>query len=217
MTSNSTDEWLPVGWEETCWIENATLAQGSGYTLREAYNVYQNLTGDPATQNLVYDNATRNVIPVLSVFFPQANDTRSRATDGSWAQMTCLRAEEYSQGSRVAALLPSPTPDHISKPLTNGAKAGIAVGIIAGFVLIVTGTCLMVQRLRSREARAVTQANESGKNGTAMLMSAQKHEMAGEHALEADGRAMQGVRSTVPLELEGQAHHHKRSPVEMQS
>ena len=215
MTSNSTDEWLPVGWEETCWIENATLAQGSGYTLREAYNDYQNLTGNPATQNVVYENATRNVIPVLSVFFPQANDTRSEATDGSWAQMTCLRAEMYSKGSRVAAVLPSPTPEHISEPLSKGTKAGIAVGVIAGFVLIVTGTCLMVQRSRRSKARAATQANESGKNGTAMLMSVQKHEMAGEHALEVDGRAMQDVRSAVPLELEGQAHHHNRSPVEM--
>jgi hypothetical protein len=48
----------------------------------------------------------------------------------------------------VSPELPSPTPIHISFPISKGTKAGIAVGVIVGVVLIAVALWFVIMRIR---------------------------------------------------------------------
>ena len=193
-----------------------------------------NITGDTVTDDALYDNATRSIIPVLSVFMPPANNSRESGTSGGWATMTCLRATKFNKGSRVAPDLPSPTPVHIPHPLSKGAKVGIAIGVIVGVGLIAAAIWffLRTKRRKANAAAAVDMDNGKGddKNGAAEIVGKEKYEVAGDHKhgqeldsgmvrSEAAGTPVAVVKAAtgVPEELEGQSHHtNKGPPVELQ-
>ena len=123
-TTNTT--YLPSGLP----LQNSNLSLALQYAIRTS----------PDNATVLYDNATQNVLPILMVTFPPANDTRTKQIGWGDAYMTCLRAVNVSAGSRVAPALPAPTAlRHISKPLSRGAIAGIAVGIFVGLLLVGMG------------------------------------------------------------------------------
>jgi hypothetical protein len=199
---------------------------------------YVNRTGDTVTDNAVYDNLTRTIFPVLSVFMPPANNSRAGPImAGAWAQMTCLRASHFSKGSRVPPALPSPTPVHIPRPLSKGAKAGIAIVVVVGVALIAAAIWFFVVRTMRWKAAAVKDTDaDAGKSddiheGAAQqLVGKEKYEIAGDqshgHELgqepsrsEASGTPVTKANSAgVPEELDGQAHHQRNigPPSELQ-
>ena len=85
-----------------------------------------------------YDNATLSVYPILSVYFPVANHERTESFGYAASHLACLRAKEYSQGSRVSPELPAGTPYHYGSALRGCGIAGVAVGVLA-FVSIISG------------------------------------------------------------------------------
>lgn len=105
-----------------------------------------------------YDNATYEATPVLTVFMPVANVERTRngSIDDATSVMQCIRASNFSEGSRVAPALPEGTPWPDRNGLSAGAKGGIAAGVV-GFALILAGLGLWLVK-RKKRARAVAAA-----------------------------------------------------------
>ncbi|KAK4495570.1 hypothetical protein PRZ48_012838 [Zasmidium cellare] len=98
-----------------------------------------------------YDNVTRAVIPVITVFFSVANVQRESFYTLARSNMTCLRAREFSEGSRVSPGLPAGTPYKMSEGLSGGAIAGIVVGVVVGVaVLAGLGIWLFLSRRKRR-------------------------------------------------------------------
>jgi hypothetical protein len=65
ITSNTTEEFNGGG----CWVDNSTSLPG--YLVRQLTTSFMNMTGDSMTDKAIYDNATRTVIPIISVFMPR--------------------------------------------------------------------------------------------------------------------------------------------------
>lgn len=86
----------------------------------------------------VYDNSTQNMFPILTVIFPPAVDNPKIKSEVAGGFMNCVRANVSRAGSRVAPPLPAPTAlRHITKPLSNGAIAGISVAAaLVGLLLL---------------------------------------------------------------------------------
>jgi hypothetical protein len=191
------------------------------------------MTGDSMTDKAIYNNATRSVIPIISVFMPAANNSRESVMLNAWAEMTCLRVSKFSKGSRVPPELPSPTPVHISFPLSKGAKAGIAVGVIVGVLLIAVALSFVIMRTRRRRASAggsrgldTDTGKEDNKRGVAQLLGDEKYEVVGDNKYiqelgpsltrsEAGGTLVTKTNTGAPQELEGEAHHYKGPPAEL--
>jgi hypothetical protein len=151
----------------------------------------------------------------------------------AWAEMTCLRVSKFSKGSRVPPELPSPTPVHISFPLSKDSKAGIAVGVIAGVLLIAVALSFVIMRTRRRKASAggsrgsdADTGQEDNKHGVAQLSGDEKYEIVGDNKYiqelgpslmrpEAEGTPVTKTNAGAPQELEGEAHHHKGLPAEL--
>lgn len=106
--------------------------------------------GDEAS----YDNATREIYPIMTVFMPVANAERRTYTNWANTSLTCARVQNFASGSRVSPALPAGTPYSNGNGLTTGAKAGIAVGVIVGAALIVT--VLFCFWRRRKQNRAVS-------------------------------------------------------------
>jgi predicted phage tail protein len=166
------------------------------------------MTDNGMTDKTIYANATRSVIPIISVFMPPANSSRENVMLNAWAEMTCLRVSKFSKGSRVPPELPSPTSVHISVPLNKGAKAGIAVGAIVGVLLIAVALSFFIMRTRRRKASA------GGSHGfdTNTGKEDNKHGVAQQELDPSLTRPEAGA----PKELEGETHDHKGPPAELQ-
>lgn len=116
-------------------------------------------------QDEIYDEAVTLVYPIFTVLFPPANDSNrgGGVVSAAEAFLTCARPVNITAGSRVAAALPSPTPLRtISKPLSAGAKAGIAVGAVVVVLLIVgiSAWVLISRRRKQRVERDLAAAKE---------------------------------------------------------
>ena len=226
-----------------CWVANtSTLLPNT--LLRQATTFYVDRSGhDTAADAALYDNATRAVVPVLSVFMPQANNSRQQTISNAWAAMTCLRASKFAKGTRVPPALPAPTPVKFPHPLSKGTKAGIAVAVIVGVGLlaIVAGWVYLTKQRRKASSGAVKllDGDKDGKGwdgAAAQLGGSEKYEVVGDqkfgHEVEGAGggggmvrveaagtpvaMGKAGTARGPPEELEGQAHHRMGSPVEMQ-
>ena len=80
--------------------------------------------------------------PVITVFFHGINANYFGYLPSVSTSMSCVRVNEFSQGSRVsAALQPATTTSH--GELSKGAKAGIAVAVIVA-VLGAIGVLAMI-------------------------------------------------------------------------
>ena len=126
------------------------------------YPAYFSYPSDPswgwdAGSDLGYDNITNAITPILTVYLPVANVERRGCCNQPKTILECIRASNFSEGSRVATALAEGTP--WPKPgLSAGAKGGIAAGVVV-FVLAVGGIllCLWIVK-RKKRARAATAA-----------------------------------------------------------
>lgn len=129
------------------------------------YPAYFSYPSDPswgwdAGSDLGYDNITNAITPILTVYLPVANVERRGCCNQPKTILECIRASNFSEGSRVATALAEGTP--WPKPgLSAGAKGGIAAGVVV-FVLAVGGIllCLWIVK-RKKRARAATAAAQS--------------------------------------------------------
>lgn len=125
------------------------------------------------------------------------------------AFLACPRPINITAGSHVAAALPAPTAlRKVVKPLTAGDKAGIAIGVIAGVVLIGGGLWCMLRKRRQQrkvtETIEALQAVEKKMKDEREALAEKKAPMkGGEGVYEAAGDArgeMQGTQTYTELE-----------------
>lgn len=208
ITSNTTD-----AFRDGCLLENSTTLPG--YLLYQIVTSQVNRTGNLTTDNEIYDNATRTVIPVLSVFMPTANNSGESIKGGAWAAMTCLRASHFSKGSRVPPPLPSATPVHFPHPLSKGAKAGIALGVTVSVVLIGVAIWFLFVRTRGQMITVAVAAGNAGGRGVATRRAGkEKYEMNPWSRGERGGTPLTNEDTRPSRDLEGEVHRHNWSPLE---
>ena len=106
-----------------------------------------------------YDNATRDVLPILTVYMPVANVERTSVYSRAPSVLQCARVKRFSEGSRVSPELPAGTPwPSPANGLSTKVKGGIAAGVVVFVVLV--GSLLFClwfikrKKRRSRDAAA---------------------------------------------------------------
>lgn len=182
----------------------------SNLSLITQYRASLNTTDITREEN-VYDKAVTNVYPIFTVLFPPANDSNRAGGVVSTAEafLTCARPVNITAGSRIAAALPSATPlPKVSKPLSGGAKAGIAVGVIVGVALIAGIVAwLLVSRRRKRSAAAEAAAVEAEEKRRVEAEEMEREKktplLGGEQMFEAEGEYRPEIGGDQIMELEG--------------
>jgi hypothetical protein len=138
--------------------DGCTLSAGNK-TLFPAYFGYP---VDPDWQtgsDLAYDNITNAIIPILTVYLPVANVERGGCCNQPKTVLECIRASNFSKGSRVATALAKGTPWSKSGALSAGAKGGVAAGVVV-FVLAAGGILLYFWNTkRKKRAAAVLRSD----------------------------------------------------------
>jgi hypothetical protein len=96
------------------------------------------------------------VWPLLTVLFPQANNSRVSPIAASEAKLTCIRATNAARGSRAVKPYGPPTPVVFPTPvassskLSAGAVGGIVVVVVVVVVLAAAGGALWCLRKHRR-------------------------------------------------------------------
>ena len=117
--------------------------------------------------DLGYDNMTNTIVSILTVKFTVANMERTQCCNRPEVDLQCIRATDFSEGSRVAPALPQGTPWPKPGVLSTGAKGGIAAGVIvlalstAGILLYFRGA---KRKKRARTATEAAQADRKTNN-----------------------------------------------------
>ena len=132
-----------TGYNSTVLDEVPCTLHGNGRSFRPVIRFV-------STDADAYDEFTRDVMPVLTAFFPLANYKRISVTSWANSTMRCLRAKNFSQSSRVSALLPKGTPYSYGSGFSGGAIAGIVVGVVV-FVAIIAAVAYGFWRRRRRQ------------------------------------------------------------------
>jgi uncharacterized protein HemX len=111
--------------------------------------------------DLGYDNITNAITSILTVYLPVANVERAGCCNQPKTVLECIRASNFSEGSRVAPALAKGTSWPKPGALNAGAKGGIAAGVVV-LVLAVAGILYYFWNAkRKRRARAVATAAQS--------------------------------------------------------
>ena len=112
-----------------------------------------------------YDDLVNQVWPILTVVMPPANVSRGFSNHyitEAYAQMTCIRAKNIKQGSRVPPPLPKPGPVHGPRSATwYGVRIGVPVAIV---VVALLGYCTWRMRRHNKAWRAAHSGTKSPSN-----------------------------------------------------
>ncbi|KAF7189911.1 hypothetical protein HII31_08733 [Pseudocercospora fuligena] len=109
----------------------------------------------------IYDGFTQNVFPMLTVYMSLANQRRQMYVE-PFAQLTCTRATQFSEGSRH---VPPVHPSESSSNLSSGAIGGIAAGSVIGATIIAVAAFLFWRNKRLA-ALAAAKAGSLSSAGT---------------------------------------------------
>ncbi|KAK4896125.1 hypothetical protein LTR27_005982 [Elasticomyces elasticus] len=123
---------------------NDTGIYNNSCTVNETFWGVYSFANDRGSNATYYDQFAQALYPMLTVFLPVASTVR-RSNFESVSHMTCIRADHFTQGSRVS-LVPQP---RASSRLTKGAIAGIAIGSVVGLATV-CALCYWLWRLRER-------------------------------------------------------------------
>jgi hypothetical protein len=101
-----------------------------------------------------YDNATHDVLPILTVYMPVANVKRTDFYSIAISALQCVRIKDYSEGSRVSPALPEGTAwPYPATGLSMGANRGIIAGVVV-FVVLAGSLLLCLWLVRRKKRRA---------------------------------------------------------------
>lgn len=112
-------------------------------------------TEENADDHFWYDaTGVGGVVPVMTVFMPNADAKRINTVYRAKATVGCLQITDYNPGSRVSERIPGFK--FPSLPSTNGGRsrgsiAGIAVGTVCGVGLLAVALVLWRRRSRVKE------------------------------------------------------------------
>ena len=116
-----------------------------------------------------YDTLVNQVWPILTVVMPPANVSRGFSNHyitEAYAQMTCIRAKDIKQGSRIPPPLPELGPVHFPRSASwYGVRTGVPTAIV---ILALIAYCIWRARRKNaawRRAQAVTKS-PSDENST---------------------------------------------------
>lgn len=145
-----------TGFNDSIMNSSCTLTSGN-------LTYHQVTTFESADTAAAYNDATRTIQPILTVFMPVANVDRIYTNGGygrANSSFQCVLANQhYYHGSRVSAALPSGTPYSSGSKLSGGAIAGIVVGVVVASILVALAIFLYV-RSKRRVSRAELQKKE---------------------------------------------------------
>ena len=158
---------------------NSTVLDEVPCTLHGNGRSFRPVIGFASTDADAYDEFTRDVIPVLTVFFPVANYKRDSAPSWANSTMRCSRTKNFSQGSRVSAPLPKGTPYSYGSGLSGGAIAGIVVGVVV-FVAIIASMAFWFWRRQRRQRSQPANLAEAKEDGHQELGGTNVHELKSE-------------------------------------
>jgi hypothetical protein len=102
-----------------------------------------------------YDNATRDILPILTVYMPVANVKRTSFYSVAPSALQCVRTQEFSESSRVSPSLPkgTPWPSSSAGGLSGKAKGGVIAGVVV-FVVLVAGLLFLLWLIKRKKRRA---------------------------------------------------------------
>ena len=118
---------------------NCTLERDWPYRRVLLENYYNSPPGSMFPYNgtspvAAYDKLVQQVWPILTVVLPPANNTHQSAIGSAFAKMTCIRAKNIKQGSRVPSALPKA--HAVGFPRSSswyGVRVGVPVAVGSGF------------------------------------------------------------------------------------
>lgn len=136
---------------------NDTILDNSQCTLSSGNKTFHSIEySSVAYSDAAYDNKTRNIIPAIAVYMPVANINRQTYYSSANSTLRCLKANDYTAGSRIPSALPAGHAyRHKRSGLSRGAIAGIVVGIVA-LCAMVAGLLFWICLRRRRQAKAKT-------------------------------------------------------------
>ncbi|KAL9617187.1 MAG: hypothetical protein Q9160_007992 [Pyrenula sp. 1 TL-2023] len=168
------------------------------YTINSISRIFHN---HGSTSEANYDNATRSIYPIITLFFPQVH----QSPNGSWieasAHMTCPRVTRFANTSRVSPTLAAPTPVHFPRHLSDGTQAGIGVGVACGIVLVLTAATVYYRRRRARLRTGAAASKPQKRNNGGTL----EVQMGEPERVELDGTIVRQVGGRMMLEAGGHA------------
>ena len=113
-----------------------------------------------------YDRLVHQVWPILTVLMPPANVSRSYSRKpnivDARAKMTCIRANNIKEGSRVPPALPKPRPVHFPRSASwYGVRVGVPIVVIVVMLAAaLVGCCIWRRKRRNvRAAQNVDKGN----------------------------------------------------------
>jgi hypothetical protein len=157
LTTDYDTTGLSFGNTEVCTIGSSSSNQS--FNRVDTYDA----TEDQPNPRDVYDRSSWVLLATLAVFMPVADARRTISMDYAVSVVSCLGVNHgddhsYTQGSRVPAAAPEPTPVNLGGGgLSGGAIAGIVVGSVVGVGVIVAAAVFIW--LRKRKTRRMPEAS----------------------------------------------------------
>ena len=128
-----------------------------------------------------YDTLVHQVWPILTVYFPPANTSTLGSVSGADADMTCIRASNIKEGSRVPPPLPKAQAVRFPRP---SSWYGLRVGLPIGLVLLAAIALVVPLYIRRRKktrlaASAPSTSDEKEDAGLVQKDGRERYQLAG--------------------------------------
>jgi hypothetical protein len=157
LTTNYASSGLSFGNTEVCDAKGFGSISNETFHLVATYDDFEDTLGG-FPPRYYYDRYSLEVLPTMTVFMPVANARRGTTMKYPTTALHCLGIKQYTEGSRVPAAAPEPTPiDESGGALSGGVIAGIVVGAVVavGAIAAVVWFCWLRKRRAKRQSEAI--------------------------------------------------------------